>query len=610
MAPRIPGVTPYKQNNRIVPAQAVAGSSITDIPGALTSSTTADVVDSSRDNVNRSMAANRRVMQSATESLANAAGMPKAFVQAGSSVDLSGLAAAGAKLAETFQTINRKKTDAEFAQKAEVLMQDSQDIITRQDGGLITFQRMQKELVDAYRDRVSPEVLMSYLPRITNTAITINKEVIAASAKAAKELAETQQNKEVQAALIDILPAVISAGTPYASPDANQAAFAAIDAWYNKALTELSPATAALAYTNLVEAVLATWTSNAPQIAAKKQELFANADYLSQMTRILEEVDAGNMSTFQAAAESARIAAETGATDVYKLNTFEDVVRQNIEVQEAAAKAQQLIADTQSPAMLEAELQEVIVQNDNAISIGGLYFAYNPADFDREVARLKVMGIDLEESPTFSAMKSVAVNVRRFQEEEPKEWERVQSLIAASRMQGARNAQEMQDYATRLQQSTLTLLTDVTTLTGAGNIAEFESQLRQKGFATPEAASNFLIQTAQEYAALDPRDEAARRALLQKYNDTLAVFTSVAKQEVGNALTTYESKFAQFPDLATRGLLLRSNSGRYSLIRLDELEKNYTSTMGGIYGAITDTNNRLEQLRQEQARAGTTTNFW
>ena len=214
MAPRIPGVTPYKQSNAILPAQAVAGGVVAAIPGALTSSATADVVNSSRENVNSSVAANRRVTQAATESLANAAGMPRAFVQAGNSVDLGGLATAGAKLAETFQTINRQKLDAEFAQKAEVLMQDSQDIITRQDGGLITFQRVQKELVDAYRGRVSPEVLMPYIQRFTNTATTINRELISATAKAAQESAEIQQNKEVQEAIFSVLPSIMGAASP------------------------------------------------------------------------------------------------------------------------------------------------------------------------------------------------------------------------------------------------------------------------------------------------------------------------------------------------------------------------------------------------------------
>ena len=249
-------------------------------------------------------------MQAATESLANAAGMPRAFVQAGNSVDLSGLANAGAKLAETFQTINRQKHDAEFAQKAEVLMQDSQDIITRQDGGLITFQRVQKELVDAYRGRVSPEVLMPYIQRFTNTATTINREVISATAKAAQEAAEIQQNKEVQEAIFSVLPSIMGAASPHASPAANQAAFAEIDKFYDRAKNEYSPAVADLALTSVLEAINTLWVSDAPQLAAKKQEFFANAIYFSKMRPIMQAVEAGTMTPYDAAIESAKFAAE------------------------------------------------------------------------------------------------------------------------------------------------------------------------------------------------------------------------------------------------------------------------------------------------------------
>ena len=608
MAPRIPGVTPYKQSNAILPAQAVAGGAIAAIPGALTSSATADVVNSSRENVNSSVAANRRVTQAATESLANAAGMPRAFVQAGNSVDLGGLANAGAKLAETFQTINRQKLDTDFALKAEALLQDSQDIITRQDGGLITFQRKQNELVDAYRNRVSPEVLMPYIQRLTNTATTINREVISATAKAAQESAEIQQNKEVQEAIFSVLPSIMGAASPYASPAANQAAFAEIDKFYDRVKNEYSPAVADLALTSVLEAINTLWVSDAPQLAAKKQEFFANAIYFSEMRPVMQAVEAGTMTPYDAAAESAKIAAKTGATLLYELPTFQGMITQQRALQEAAREAQQLSYDTQAPITLEDVLSKVIQANELTITTGGLYYADNPADFDYALAQLKNIGIDLEESPSFSAMQSIAENVTKFREEELQAWERVQGLVAASRLQGARNAEQMQQYATSLQRSTLELLTSASTLGGATNIAELNAQLKEKGFNSPEEASNYLVNAAQEYARLDTRDLAARQALLQKYNDTLAVFTSVATAEVRNALTTYENTFSKYPDLSSRGMLKRSG-GRYQLTTLRELDENYMATVDSIYGTITETRDRLAETRRQQELSGTTQTF-
>ena len=611
MAPRIPGVTPYKQSNAILPAQAVAGGVIAAIPGALTSSATADVVNSSRENVNSSVAANRRVTQAATESLANAAGMPRAFVQAGNSVDLGGLANAGAKLAETFQTINRQKLDTDFALKAEALLQDSQDIITRQDGGLITFQRKQNELVDAYRNRVSPEVLMPYIQRLTNTATTINREVISATAKAAQESAEIQQNKEVQEAVWSILPSVIGAASPYASPAANQAAFAEIDKFFDRAMNELSPSVAMLAITDVVEAVIEVWKSDAPQLAAKKQELFNNAIYFSEMRPVMQAVEAGTMTPYDAAAKSAEIAAKTGAELLYELPTFQNMITQQRALQEAAREAQQLWSDTQAPITLEDVLSKVIQANGLTITTGGLYYADNPADFGNALAQLKIIGIDIEKSPSFSAMQSIAENVTKFREEEPQAWGRVQGLVAASRLQGARNAEDMQQYATSLQRSTLDLLTSASTLGNSANMGQLNAELKARGlgFASPEEANNFLLSAAQEYARLDIREPAARQALLQKYNDTLAVFTSVATAEVRNALTTYENTFSRYPDLSTRDMLKRSGDGRYQLTTLRELDKNYMTPVQSIYGTITETRDRLAETRRLQEEAGTTQNF-
>ena len=608
MAPRIPGVTPYKQSNAILPAQAVAGGVVAAIPGALTSATTADVVNSSRENVNSSVAANRRVTQAATESLANAAGMPRAFVQAGNSVDLGGLANAGAKLAETFQTINRQKLDAEFAQKAEVLMQDSQDIITRQDGGLITFQRVQKELVDAYRGRVSPEVLMPYIQRFTNTATTINREVISATAKAAQELAETQQNKEVQEAVWSILPSVMGAASPHASPAANQAAFAEIDKFYDRVKNEYSPAVADLALTSVLEAINTLWVSDAPQLAAKKQEFFANAIYFSKMRPIMQAVEAGTMTPYDAAAESAKIAAETGATRPYELPTFQGMIEQQHKLQKEAREAQQLLDDTQAPIILEAAFSKVIEAEELTITTGGLYYADNPAHYRDALAQLAIIGIDIEKSPSFSAMQSIAENVTKFREEEPQAWERVQGLAAASRLQGARNAEDMLRYATDLQRSTLDLLTSASTLGNSANIGQLNAELKARGFASPEEANNFLLSAAQEYARLDIREPAARQALLQRYNDTLAVFTSVATAEVRNALTTYENTFSKYPDLSSRGMLKKSG-GRYQLTTLRELDKNYMTTVDSIYGTITETRDRLAETRRLQEQTGTTQTF-
>ena len=609
MAPRIPGVTPYKQSNAILPAQAVAGGAIAAIPGALTSSATADVVNSSRENVNSSVAANRRVTQAATESLANAAGMPRAFVQAGSSVDLGGLATAGAKLAETFQTINRQKLDTDFALKAEALLQDSQDIITRQDGGLITFQRKQNELVDAYRNRVSPEVLMPYIQRFTNTATTINREVISATAKAAQELAEIQQNKEVQEAVWSILPSVIGAASPFASPAANQAAFAEIDKFFDRAMNELSPSTAMLAITDVLEAMTEMWKSDAPQLAAKKQESFNNAIYFSEMRPVMQAVEAGTMTPYDAAAKSAEIAAKTGATLLYELPTFQGMITQQRALQEAAREAQQLSDDTQAPITLEAEFSEVLRANEIATSVGGLYYADNPADFDYALAQLKIIGIDIEKSPSFSAMQSIAANVTKFREEEPQAWGRVQGLAAASRLQGARNAEDMLRYATDLQRSTLDLLTSASTLGNSANMGQLNAELKARGFASAEEANNFLLSAAREYAALDIREPAARQALLQRYNDTLAVFTSVATAEVRNALTTYENTFSKYPDLSSRGMLKKSGDGRYQLTTLRELDKNYMTTVDSIYGTITETRDRLDETRRQQEQSGATQNF-
>ena len=608
MAPRIPGVTPYKQSNAILPAQAVAGGVIAAIPGALTSSATADVVNSSRENVNSSVAANRRVTQAATESLANAAGMPRAFVQAGNSVDLGGLANAGAKLAETFQTINRQKLDTEFAQKAEVLMQDSQDIITRQDGGLITFQRVQKELVDAYRGRVSPEVLMPYIQRFTNTATTINREVISATAKVAQESAEIQQNKEVQEAIFSVLPSIMGAASPHASPAANQAAFAEIDKFYDRVKNEYSPAVADLALTSVLEAINKLWVSDAPQLAAKKQEFFANAIYFSKMRPIMQAVEAGTMTPYDAAAESAKIAAETGATRPYELPTFQGMITQQRALQEAAREAQQLLDDTQAPIILEAAFSKVIEAEELTITTGGLYYADNPAHYRDALAQLKIIGIDIEKSPSFSAMQSIAANVTKFREEEPQAWERVQGLAAASRLQGARNAEDMLRYATDLQRSTLDLLTSASTLGNSANMGQLNAELKARGFASPEEANNFLLSAAQEYARLDIREPAARQALLQKYNDTLAVFTSVATAEVRNALTTYENTFSKYPDLSSRGMLKRSG-GRYQLTTLRELDENYMTTVQSIYGTITETRDRLAETRRQQEQSGTTQTF-
>ena len=609
MAPRIPGVTPYKQSNAILPAQAVAGGVIAAIPGALTSSATADVVNSSRENVNSSVAANRRVTQAATESLANAAGMPRAFVQAGNSVDLGGLANAGAKLAETFQTINRQKLDTDFALKAEALLQDSQDIITRQDGGLITFQRVQKELVDAYRGRVSPEVLMPYIQRFTNTATTINREVISATAKAAQESAEIQQNKEVQEAIFSVLPSIMGAASPYASPAANQASFAEIDKFYDRVKNEYSPAVADLALTSVLEAINKLWVSDAPQLAAKKQEFFANAIYFSKMRPIMQAIEAGTMTPYDAAIESAKFAAETGATRPYELPTFQGMITQQRALQEAAREAQQLLDDTQAPIILEAEFSEVIQAKELTITTGGLYYADNPADFGNALAQLKNIGIDIEEAPSFAAMQSIAENVTKFREEEPQAWGRVQGLVTASRLQGAKNAEDMLRYATDLQRSTLDLLTSASTLGNSANMGQLNAELKARGFNSTEEANNFLLSAAQEYARLDIREPAARQALLQRYNDTLAVFTSVATAEVRNALTTYENTFSRYPDLSSRGMLKKSGDGRYQLTTLRELDKNYMTTVDSIYGTITETRDRLAETRRLQEEAGTTQNF-
>ena len=608
MAPRIPGVTPYKQSNAILPAQAVAGGAIAAIPGALTSSATADVVNSSRENVNSSVAANRRVTQAATESLANAAGMPRAFVQAGNSVDLGGLANAGAKLAETFQTINRQKLDTDFALKAEALLQDSQDIITRQDGGLITFQRVQKELVDAYRGRVSPEVLMPYIQRFTNTATTINREVISATAKAAQEAAEIQQNKEVQEAVFSILPSIIGAASPHASPAANQASFAEIDKFYDRVKNEYSPAVADLALTSVLEAINKLWVSDAPQLAAKKQEFFANAIYFSKMRPIMQAIEAGTMTPYDAAIESAKFAAETGATRPYELPTFQGMITQQRALQEAAREAQQLLDDTQAPIILEAEFSEVIQAKELTITTGGLYYADNPAEFGNALAQLKNIGIDIEEAPSFAAMQSIAENVTKFREEEPQAWGRVQGLVTASRLQGAKNAEDMLRYATDLQRSTLDLLTSASTLGNSANMGQLNAELKARGFNSTEEANNFLLSAAQEYARLDIREPAARQALLQRYNDTLAVFTSVATAEVRNALTTYENTFSRYPDLSSRDMLKKSG-GRYQLTTLRELDKNYMTTVDSIYGTITETRARLAETRRIQEQSGTTQTF-
>ena len=608
MAPRIPGVTPYKQSNAVLPAQAVAGGAIAAIPGALTSSATADVVNSSRENVNSSVAANRRVTQAATESLANAAGMPRAFVQAGNSVDLGGLANAGAKLAETFQTINRQKLDAEFAQKAEVLMQDSQDIITRQDGGLITFQRKQNDLVDAYRNRVSPEVLMPYIQRFTNTATTINREVISATAKVAQEAAERQQNKEVQEAIFSVLPSIMGAASPHASPASNQASFAEIDKFYDRVMNEYSPAVADLALTSVLEAVNTLWVSDAPQLAAKKEELLNNAIYFSEMRPIMQAVEAGTMTPYDAAAESAKFAAETGATRPYELPTFQGMITQQRALQEAAREAQQLSYDTQAPITLEDVFSKVIQANELTITTGGLYYADNPAHYRDALAQLKIIGIDIEKSPSFAAMQSIAENVTKFREEEPQAWERVQGLVAASRLQRARNAEDMLRYATDLQRSTLDLLTSASTLGNSANMGQLNAELKARGFASAEEANNFLLSAAREYAALDIREPAARQALLQRYNDTLAVFTSVATAEVRNALTTYENTFSKYPDLSSRGMLKRSG-GRYQLTTLRELDENYMATVQSIYGTITETRDRLAATRRLQEETGTTQTF-
>ena len=205
-------------------------------------------------------------------------------------------------------------------------------------------------------------------------------------------------------------------------------------------------------------------------------------------------------------------------------------------------------------------------------------------------------------------MQSIAENVTKFREEEPQAWGRVQGLAAASRLQGAKNAEDMLRYATDLQRSTLDLLTSASTLGNSANMGQLNAELKARGFASAEDAGNFLLSAAREYAALDIREPAARQALLQRYNDTLAVFTSVATAEVRNALITYENTFSRYPDLSSRGMLKKSG-GRYQLTTLRELDEDYATTVQSIYGTITETRDRLAETRRLQEEAGTTQNF-
>lgn len=592
MAKRIPGVQLLKKDTNILPAQATMGSTIPDIPGGQASAITAQVVDSSRQNVAQSVANNRKVTAQASEALSNAAGMPRAFVQAGAGLDISGLVKVGTELYETAKRLEQERANKEFAAEAETFLQNIPDTITKDKGGITAMQRQQAALFEKWLPVVGQDVLLAYLNRITNTSNDISNQIN-------KRTYEERQKEEDALREVQVHDAVfrasgiISGLNPLNSPSKIEASYLELDKFYSDVYTEHSPIVA----NRIMSAVYTALNENMVGYGNKRAELLAQHRDTADFYTAFEP--------FHTAYRESRIG-------MYELNAVATKLQRNFPFARLSTDGiDSFVSDLTR--LQERELQAAKIQKDAAIANFPIEWEQKAAivkfqqdDWNRVARRM----LDYPQSQAYyedqlnllsgnnppaawAYMTNLVEQGRKFREEEPKDYESVMQLQQAVTTLRTARDEDLLNFGLKQINDAVTVASQSASLGAALTTGIFSQSLA--AFGLNENQAN-LTQAARD----------ANVARLASYKNELI---AEAERTAARARAAYDSSYRNnYSGLISIGWVVAQN-GRYSLVSSSEYDKQIDQSMSEFQQVFDQLSLSTSRAAETSRTTGTSSNF-
>lgn len=548
----IPGTQQYKAKRRVSPAAATMGSTINELPGGESSGVTADLVSATRQNMAESTSQNRRVTGQAVTSLANAATDTRDYYRPDGGVDLSGLLQVGTSIYESIRTANRERSNKQFVEEAEILLQNMPDIITKESGGTTTAQRKLVELLDNWSDKVDLNVLGTYLPRFTQTISDVTGSIQKQEIEARKQLEDIAQESQFQQVMSTAIPLVqgLKPGQGGNTKEAMQQLSALIsDAHANYPPLVAHRVTAGIyAYAN--EALM----EDGPELVELKRNADQTVQLMSELRPFIQELRAGRMTEEDVAYQQNRIISEKNllfATPI-DLRSLASSIRDGVSLELRIAEAQKaMLDDSDLVREFNAEATGINGELMSAIAFNAVQSAVSDAEFNSQWNLLEVeFGEDGVGATWMGKVKELIDAGNEFREEESKEWETIEAYNSKEREVKAAMAVAIARYDEGKMEEIRDVLATVTSLGATNAVSLWQDAMQQ--YAIP----NISVQ-----------ERAANREL---FTSALELGVNSIQQEKISAQARYVAVFQNYrglgsPELGGLGWLERLPTGRIQL---------------------------------------------
>ena len=543
----IPGTQQYKAKRRVSPAAATMGNTINELPGGESSGVTADLVSATRQNMAESISQNRRVTGQAVTSLANAAADTRDYYRPGEGVNLAGLLQVGTSIYESIKTANRERDNKQFAEEAELLIQNIPDIITKESGGMTTAQRKLVELLDTWADKVDQNVLGAYLPRFTQTIGAVSGSVQKQEIEARKQLEDIAQESQFQQVMSIAIPLVqgLKPGQGGNTKEAMQqlsALLSDVHANYPQLIAHRITA-GVYAYANEV------LMEDAPELIELRRNADQTVQLMGELRPFLEELRAGRMTEEDVAYQQSRIISEKNLlfatpTDVRSLASS---VRDGVGLELRIAEAQSAKLDESDLIRaFNAEATEINGELMSAIAFNAVQTATGDAEFGRQWNLLKVeFGEDGVGATWMGKVKELIDTGNEFREEEERVWGIIEAYNSEEREIKRSIAIAIAKYDEGKMAEVRSVLGEVTSLGATNAVSLWQDALEE--YAIPN---------------ISPEERIANRKL---FVDALELGVNSIQQEKTNAQARYAADFQNYRGLGDLGWLQRLPNGRIQL---------------------------------------------
>ena len=541
----IPGTQQYKAKRRVSPAAATMGNTINEVPGGATSGTTADLASATRQNMAESLNQNRRVTGQAVTSLANAAADTRDYYRPGGGVDLSGLVQLGTSVYESIRTANRERDNKLFAEQAELLLQNTPDIITKEAGGMTTFHRKQKELIDQWIDKVDQNILVGYLSRLTQESSSVVGSVQKAEFEARKNLEDQVQEGQYQELMHQVIPLIQrlkpgqGGSTQEAKVELNRI-LADVAANYPELLFHRVKA-GAFAYAN------EELDANSDELIELRRTADQTATLLQQMSPYLQEFRSGNLTVEDLAFFQERFMVDLPYASRMDFESLDSRLQRAIELELDLEKARvQQLDDSDLVKQFNQEASSITNSMVSAIAFNATHSALSAGEFEQQWSMVETsLGGDGVRATYLGRVRELVDAGNEFKTNEPKDWQAILDYDAELREVQDAKSKALVEYDQGRMNEARQALATVTSLGAVQAMSMFKTALDT--YAIP---------------GLSPDERTRGR---RAFELALDQGVNSIRQERNNALQFYTSAYQDYMGLGALGWLQKAPNGRVQL---------------------------------------------